>query len=147
MQYCLHIINFAIKIFITWWRGISICKDILREEISVCVYVCVLVYVRFSHVWLCDIMDCIPPGTSVHGILQAKILEWVAMSSSGNLPAPGIEPALFCLLYCQVGSFPLAPPGKLVLVYTVFSKGGSCYERVAKALGLKVSLNFSHATC
>ena len=31
---------------------------------------------------LCDLMDCSPPGSSVHGILQATILEWVAMSFS-----------------------------------------------------------------
>jgi len=40
-----------------------------------------------------------PPGPSVHGILQARILEWVAISSSrGDLPIPGIElgsPALW----------------------------------------------------
>ena len=38
-------------------------------------------------------MDCGPPGFSVHGILQARTLEWVAVPSSwGNLPNPGIEP-------------------------------------------------------
>ena len=31
---------------------------------------------------LCDPMDCSPPGSSVHGILQARIVEWVAISSS-----------------------------------------------------------------
>ena len=31
---------------------------------------------------LCDPMDCSPPGSSVHGILQARILEWVAMPFS-----------------------------------------------------------------
>ena len=31
---------------------------------------------------LCDPMDCSPPGSSVPGILQARILEWVAISSS-----------------------------------------------------------------
>ena len=31
---------------------------------------------------LCDPVDCSPPGSSVHGILQARILEWVAISSS-----------------------------------------------------------------
>ena len=31
---------------------------------------------------LCDPMDCTPPGSSVHGILQARILEWAAMPSS-----------------------------------------------------------------
>ena len=30
---------------------------------------------------VCDLMDYSPPGSSVHGILQARILEWVAMSS------------------------------------------------------------------
>ena len=34
---------------------------------------------HFSHVWLCDPTDCSPPGSSVHGVLQAGILEWVAM--------------------------------------------------------------------
>ena len=38
---------------------------------------------RFSCVQLCDPMDCSPPGTSVHGILQARILDWVAISFSG----------------------------------------------------------------
>ena len=33
---------------------------------------------------LCDPMDCSPPGSSVHGIFQAKILEWVAMPSSSR---------------------------------------------------------------
>ena len=35
-----------------------------------------------SFLTLCDPMDCSPPGSSVHGILQARILEWVAMPSS-----------------------------------------------------------------
>ena len=34
------------------------------------------------HLTLCDSMDYSPPGSSVHGILQARILEWVAISSS-----------------------------------------------------------------
>ena len=41
---------------------------------------------------LCDPMDCSPPGSSVHGILQARILEWVAMPSSMDLPDRGMEP-------------------------------------------------------
>ena len=35
-----------------------------------------------SHVWLCDPVDCSPPDSSVHGILQARILEWVVISFS-----------------------------------------------------------------
>ena len=42
---------------------------------------------------LCYPVDCSPPGSSVHGILQARILEWVAMPSSRRCPNPGIKPA------------------------------------------------------
>ena len=37
-------------------------------------------------------MNCSPPSSSVHGISQARILEWVAISFSRGLPDPGIEP-------------------------------------------------------
>ena len=36
---------------------------------------------------LCDLMDCSPPGSPVHGILQARILEWVAISVSREIPS------------------------------------------------------------
>ena len=49
------------------------------------------------------------PGTSVYGILQAIILEWVAISSSGDLPNPGIKPKSPAL---QADSLPTEPPGK-----------------------------------
>ena len=39
------------------------------------------VFVAQSCPTLCDPMDCSPPGSSVHGIFQAKILEWVAVPS------------------------------------------------------------------
>ena len=37
---------------------------------------------RFSHVRLCDLIDGSPPGSPVPGILQARTLEWVAISFS-----------------------------------------------------------------
>ena len=40
----------------------------------------------------CDPMDCSLPGSSIHGIFQARILEWVAFPSPGDLSDPGIEP-------------------------------------------------------
>ena len=44
---------------------------------------------------LCDPMDCSPEGSSVHGILQARILEWVAISfSRGIFPTQGLNPGL-----------------------------------------------------
>ena len=68
----------------------------------------------FSHVWLFAApMDCSPPGSSVHGILQVRLPEWVAIPSSQGSPRPrdGI-----CVSYVswtgQQGSLPPAPPGK-----------------------------------
>ena len=58
---------------------------------GVCVCVCVL-----SPVPLCSPMDGSPPGSSVHGIFQARILEWVTISYSRGLPDPEIESWVSC---------------------------------------------------
>ena len=62
---------------------------------------------------LCDPMNCILPGSSVHGILQARILERVFfsryLSSLGDLANPGIEPRFPEL---QADSLPFDPPVK-----------------------------------
>ena len=62
----------------------------------------------FSCVQLfCNPMDCCPPGSSVYGIFQARILEWVPMSFFRGLPNPGMEhesPISFAL---QAGSWPI----------------------------------------
>ena len=47
---------------------------------------------------LCNCTDCSPPGSSVYGIFQARILECVAMPPPGDTLDPGIEPVL-CLLH------------------------------------------------
>ena len=64
-----------------------------------------------SRVQLCDPMDC-SPGSSVHGILQARILEWIAISSPGDLPDPGIEPGSPAF---QTDALRSEPPGKPLL--------------------------------
>ena len=59
--------------------------------------VCVKSFQSWPNV--CDPTGCSPPGFSVHGILQARILEWVAMPSSrGIFPSQGSNPHLLCLL-------------------------------------------------
>ena len=58
---------------------------------------------------LCDPRDCSPPDFSLHGILQARILEWVAVPSPGDLPIPGIKPRYPTL---QADALPSKPPGK-----------------------------------
>ena len=61
-----------------------------------------------SVVSLCDPTDCSPPDSSVHGILQARIMEWVAISSSrGIFPTQGLEARLLCLLRWQADSLPI----------------------------------------
>ena len=69
--------------FSTWWKFIHVCTCL------------------FAHLCptLGDSMDCSPPGSSVHGILQARILEWVAMPfSRGIFLTQGSNP---CLLNCR----------------------------------------------
>ena len=75
---------------------------------------------HFSPVWLfCNPMDCSLPGSSVHGILHARILEWVAMPSSGRIfPTQGLNQCLFGFLHWQASSLPLVPPGKPRYNYT-----------------------------
>ena len=51
----------------------------------------VKVLVIQSNSTLCGPMDYSLPGSSVHGILQVRILEWTAFLSPGDLPDPGIE--------------------------------------------------------
>ena len=41
---------------------------------------------------LCDLIDCSLPGPSVHGIFQAIVLEWMAISFSRGSSQPGLEP-------------------------------------------------------
>ena len=53
-------------------------------------------------------MDCSLPSSSVHGIFQARILHWVAISSSEDLPNPGIELLSPVSLALEVDSSPLS---------------------------------------
>ena len=57
---------------------------------------------------LCECRECSPPGSSAHGMLQARILEWVATSFPRGSFRPGDWTPLF---HWQAGSLPLAPPG------------------------------------
>ena len=55
---------------------------------------------------LCDPIDCNSPGSSVHEILQARTLEWVAIPFSVDLPTAGIKPGSPAL---QADSVPSEP--------------------------------------
>ena len=58
---------------------------------------------------LCDPMDYSPSVSSIHGIFQARILAWIAMPSSGSLPASGTETGSPVL---QADALLSEPPGK-----------------------------------
>ena len=84
----------------------------LYNEISLHVSHCACMLSHFSCARLCDPMDYSPPDSSVHGILQARILGWVAMPSSRGSSQPKDRTRVSCLPRWQVGSLPLAPLGK-----------------------------------
>ena len=71
--------------------------------------VIVLCSVAQSCPTLCDPLDCSPPGSSVCGISQARIQEWLPFPPPGDLPDPGTEPASPAL---AGRFFSTAPPGK-----------------------------------
>ena len=64
-------------------------------RLSVCVCVCVC---ESCSPVLCNPMDCSPPGSPIHEILQARTLEWVAMPFSRDLTSSGMEASL---LHCR----------------------------------------------
>ena len=101
----------------------------------VCVCVCVRVCAVSLQLCLtlCEATDCSPPSSAVHGILQARILEWVACPPPWDLPDPGIEPespmslvslADFLLLSSYQGNLTILQDAiKLQLVIISYAKG------------------------
>ena len=60
------------------------------------------------------LLDCSQPGSSAHGMFQALILEQVAISSSRDLPNPGIKPVSFASPALAGDFFTTVPPEKMV---------------------------------
>ena len=88
--------------------------------LDICMLLCLVIQ---SCPTLCDPMDCSLPGSSVHGILQAKILEWVAIPSSRGSSHQGLNPGL---LHCRQIFYYLSHQGSpriLEWVAYSFSRG------------------------
>ena len=66
-------------------------------------YMCMHAKLLQSYLTLCDPMDCSPPGSYVHGILQARILEWVAISSSRGSSQPREQTQITYVSYIGTG--------------------------------------------
>ena len=106
---------------IMWYFKRCLCVN-KYTYISGCVRVCVCVCVfqthmlsHFSYIQLSATLWTVSPDSSVHGIVQARILERVVMpSSKGIFPTQRSNLHLLLLLHWQAGSLLQAPPGKLV---------------------------------
>ena len=70
---------------------------------------------------LWDPRDCILPNFFVYGILQARVLEWVANSFSRASSLPGIEPRSPALLEDSLLTEPLEKPNNFIITYLYFS--------------------------
>ena len=98
-----------------------------------------------------DPVDCSLPGSSVHGILQARILQWVAVPSSrGSSRSRDQTHHLLCLLLWREGSLSLVSPGKpkrdmKVMLVNSRQTNQACHFRYFTGVGnnpliLKISL-------
>ena len=83
------------------------------QYVSACIHQCNIVQSRFVccvaqlYPALCNSMDCSPPGSSIHGVLQARILSGLPFASPGHHPNSGIDPGSPAL---QADSLPSEPP-------------------------------------
>ena len=66
-------------------------------EWTECIYTYIYCLVAKSCSTLCDPMDCSPPGSSVHGISQARILEWIVISFSRGSSQPRDQTLISCI--------------------------------------------------
>ena len=85
----------------------------LTIYIYIYIYVCICTYSEVKVAQSCTTF-CDSMYDTVHGILQARILEWVLSLLQGNLPNPGIKARSLAL---QADSLPAEPPGKPMCIY------------------------------
>ena len=109
--------EFPVSTSITYWVSLLRCLTTIsnltfNQSLLKKMYVqCVLV--AQSCLTLCDPMDCILPGSSVHGVLQARILEWVAISfSRGSFQPRDWTHVSYAFPALQVDSLPLRHLGE-----------------------------------
>ena len=74
-----------------------VCHSVWIIYLTMWVCVCCVCSVTRSCLTVCDPMDCSPLGSSVHGIFQARILEWVAISSSRGSSKPRVQTWVYCI--------------------------------------------------
>ena len=85
-----------------WWKYLHNGNGQVQQAKVVCLCLCLV-----AHLWptLCNPLDCSLPGSSVHGIFQARILEWVAIFFSKGSSLSRNQTHVSCIagsfLYCR----------------------------------------------
>ena len=110
-----------------------------------CIYVCVCVYVcaksfQSCLTLFCDPLHHSPPGSSFHGILQARILKWFPCSPLEDLPNPGIRFKSLCLWQWQAVSLLLKPPRKPIYMYTYTDTHTHTYAHLCSFLIIELTI-------
>ena len=99
------------------------------SSVCVCVCVCMLSHVKL----LCDPMNCSSPGSSLHGIFQTRVLEWVAIPFSRGSSRPRDRAHVSCTsctLFHWGASGTSQPQGQTRLLPTVLEKPDKSYEAI-----------------
>ena len=112
-----------------------------QEQCLKCVCICVCLVTQ-SCPTLCDPVEKGLPSSSVHGILQTRILEWVAISfSRGSSRPKNRNDVSFCLLHWQVDSLPLCHLG------TPLKQNISSLSRVFYLMLVTLLTSVCHSCC
>ena len=124
---------FLMKIFVSYhpqWHFFPVIltkspTDCVSSRVCYRVLFCSSVYAPATQSCptLCDPMDGKLPGSSFHGIFQARILEWVAISYSRGSSWPEIEPKSLASPASVGGFFTAVPPGKPYLLQPLPKSG------------------------
>ena len=77
---------------------------------------------------ICDSMDCSPPGSLSMGFSRQEYWSGLPFPSPGTVPTQRSNPCLSCRLHWQVGSLPLAPPGKPFIYWSY-----TCLQRMTQS--------------
>ena len=112
-------------------------------------HTCACVLNCFSCLAVCDAVGCSPPGSSVYGVLQGRILEWVSLPSSGDLPDLGVEPVSLTSPALAGGFFATSATQEATFKHTqtVTHEGCHCFSAtVCFTKGASHYIQFS-ATC
>ena len=86
-----------------------------KNHLSTGIFICMPTESPQSFLILCNPMDCSLPGSTVHGILQARILEWVAIPFSRGSSGPRDLTCIFCGSCISCRFFTTEPLGKLII--------------------------------